>query len=82
MNTKILNFLKGYFHKQGDCCPIIEIHKFIFNNFNPNERKDVEKIVNKLIDNKYIQMSKDKRYLVCTGYGAEMLKRNGLEVEE
>ena len=82
MNAKLLNFLKKYFHKCGDCCPKIEIDKFIVENFNPNEREDVEKLINKLIDNKYFQMSEDNRYLECTGYGEEMLKRNKLEVEE
>lgn len=82
MNAKLLNFLKKYFHKCGDRCPRIEIDKFIVENFNPNEREDVEKLINKLNDNKYFQMSEDNQYFVCTGYGAEMLKRNKLEVEE
>lgn len=71
MNTKILDFLKGYFHKQGDCCPIIEIDKFIVCNFIGKVRRKAQIFVNKLIENKYIKMSEDGQYLEYIGYVEE-----------
>ena len=82
MKNRFLKFMKQRFQEQGDCCPVYDWNKFIANEFSREERDLAIAFTAKLIENKYIGLI-DKRDIACyaiSGYGAEMIKRNKIEV--
>ena len=83
MKYKFLTFMKKWFHKQGDCCPKEQWDIFIINGFSSDEQENAILLTNRLIEDKYIELiEKDNgKYFAVSGYGAEMIKRNSLEVE-
>lgn len=82
MKDRFLKFMKQRFQEQGDCCPVYDWSKFIANEF-PREEWDLAKaFTDKLIENKYIGLieKRNVEYFAISGYGAEMIKRNIIEV--
>lgn len=83
MKQKFLSFMKLWFHEQGDCCPIYDWNKFIVNEFLKEERDLVASFTQKLIEARYINLiqKSNGEYVAVTGYGAEKIKRNIIEVD-
>lgn len=83
MKYKFLAFMKKWFHKQGDCFPKEQWDIFIINSFSSDEQENAILLTNRLIEDKYIELiEKDKgKYFAVSGYGAEMIKLDSLEVE-
>lgn len=83
MEGKFLKFMKQRFREPGAHCPMHDWKVFIANEFSREVRDLAIAFTQKLIESKYIEVAKkgNEEYIVISGYGAEMLKRNKLEVD-
>ena len=83
MKYTFLRFMKQRFREQGDCCPMFEWKKFIANDFSHEEWDLAIAFTEKLIAAKYIDIieKNNEEYIAISGYGAEMIKRNKIEVD-